>query len=79
MNLSTIVSKVTELVTEASGIRTRDTGGKVYALMCEIGGKTKSVQFTNRGLYGENRTSMYADWPKTELYIAAEIAKELRK
>ena len=79
MNTAHITRKVAELVPEAKDIRVRDTGQQIYALACELDGRTKSVQFNACGLYPPDLTRMWIDWPKSDLYIAAEIAKELRK
>ena len=79
MNLSVIAREVAKLVPCAKNVRTRDAGGHVHALVCEIDGKTHSVMFDATGLYGQSITGMFQDWPKSDLHIAAEIAKELRK
>ena len=79
MNVATIARKVQELVPCAKNVRTRDAGGHVHALVCEIDGKTCSVLFDATGLYGQSITGMFQDWPKSDLHIATEIAKELRK
>ena len=79
MNLSIIATKVSEMVPEAQNLRTRDTGGHVYAMVCEMDGRTRSVMFDSTGLYGQSITGMFQDWPKSDAHIAAEIAKELQK
>ena len=79
MNPAAIAAKVAELVPDAKDIRTRESGGHVYALICTMDGRMRSVQFDSSGLYGATVTGMFQDWPKSNLYIAAEIAKELRK
>jgi hypothetical protein len=78
VNVSTITAKVGELVPDAKDVRTRDTGQGIHALSCELHGKTKSVQFNGFGLYPPAATRMWGDWLKSDLYLAAEIAKELR-
>ena len=35
--------------------------------------------FDATGLYGQSITGMFQDWPKSDLHIATDIAKELRK
>lgn len=79
MNLHAIARKVQELVPGASDVETREQPGHVYALVCKLGGKTRSVLFDVTGLYGQSITGMFQDWPKSDLHIATEIAKELRK
>ena len=79
MNLAHITRTVAEMVPGAKNVRTRDAGGHVHALVCEIDGKTHSVMFDATGLYGQSITGMFQDWPKSDLHIATEIAKELRK
>jgi len=79
MNLAHITRTVADLVPCAKNVRTRDAGGHVHALVCEIDGKTHSVLFDATGLYGQSITGMFQDWPKSDLHIATEIAKELLK
>ena len=79
MNISHIEKSVQQMVPDAKDCRTRDTGGRVHAFICELHGRTKSVQFDGTGLYPPDPTRMWVDWPKSDLYIAAEIAKELNR
>ena len=79
MNPAAIIRIVAGLVPEATNIRTREQPGHVYALVCELSGKTRSVLFDSSGLYGQTVTGMFQDWPKSDAHIAAEIAKELQK
>ena len=73
MNLHAIARKVQDLVPAASDVETRQQPGHVYSLVCRMGGKTRSVQFDAAGLYPNNNT-----WAASDLWLAAEIAKELR-
>ena len=79
MNLATITKTVAELAPEAKDIRARDLGGAVYVLLAEVEGRMRAVQFARFGLYGDPVLALGLVWNKSDLQIAAEIAKELRK
>ena len=79
MNLSTITAKVSEFVPGARDVHCTDVGGGVWACIATIEGKARSVQFDRAGLYGVPQPGMWSQAPKSELWIASEIARELRK
>jgi len=79
MNLAQIERTVQQMVPDAKNLRTRDSGGNLHALICDLDGKTRSVQFDAAGIYPPDLSRMWVDWPKSDVYIAAEIAKELKK
>lgn len=74
MNLHAIARKVQDLVPAASEVETREQPGHVYSLVCRMGGRTRSVMFDASGLYPNSNTHAASD-----MALAAEIAKELRK
>lgn len=74
MNLSAIARMVADLVPGAADVETREQPGNVYSLVCRMGGRTRSVQFDAAGLYPNSNT-----WAASDLWLAAEIAKELKK
>lgn len=77
MNLHSIVKYVGDFVPAAKRIRATTSGG-LYVLRCEIGTRTHTVQFTDVGLYGEEPV-ISTDGARSEIHIASDIAKELRK
>ena len=79
MNVSTITAKVAEFVPGARDVHCTDVGGGVWACIATLDGKARTVQVDARGLYGVPQIGMYASWPKSEVWIAAEIARELKK
>ena len=79
MNLSTIRDTVAQLVPAAREIRFREMGSHVYALLCEIEGRMRSVMFTSYGLYGDGVATLavLGQWPKSDLHLAVQLAKAL--
>lgn len=79
MNLSTITTKVCEFVPSAKDVHCVDTGSGVWACIATVDGKARSVQFDRAGLYGVPQPGMWSLAPKSEIWIASQIAGELRK
>ncbi len=79
MNVHTITTKVAEFAPDAKDVHCVDAGRGVWACIATVNGKSRAVQFDAAGLYGQAQPGMYASWPKSELWIAAQIAQELRK
>ena len=78
MNIAAICRRVAELVPAARDISTRDMGKNVHALICTIDGRARCVQFWSMGVWGVMELG-WALWPKSDLAIAAEVAKELSR
>ena len=77
MNTTTIRTRVAELVPTAEDIATTYLGRGVYSLTCRIAGYRRAVLFDSTGIYGRLDLSGLGNWPKSDLALAAEIAKEL--
>ena len=78
MNISIITAKVAEFVDGAKDVRCNGPLRGVWECLATVDGKTKAVPFEPAGLYGVPRYGLYADAPKSELWLAAQIAKEMR-
>jgi hypothetical protein len=78
VNLTTITAKVAEFVPGAKDVHCVDAGGGVWACIATIEGKARSVQFDRAGLYGIPQPGMWSLAPKSEIWIAAQIAGELK-
>ncbi len=78
MNITAICRRVAELVPAAKDIQTRNMGKNVFAFICTIDGRQRCVQFWSAGIYGAQILEWVA-WPKSDLAIAGELAKELKK
>lgn len=78
MNLSAITTKVREFAPEAKDVRCVDAGRGVWNCVATVAAKTKAVPFTESGLYGVPQAGIWSDYPKSEVWLAAQIARELK-
>jgi hypothetical protein len=79
MNLSIINNKVAEFAPDANDIHCVDVGNGVWDCVATVEGKARSVQFDRAGLYGVPQPGLWSMAPKSEIWIASQIAQELRK
>ncbi len=77
MNLSTITTKVCEFAPDAKDVRCVDAGRGVWNCVATVNARTKAVPFTETGLYGVPTAGIWSDYPKSEVWLAAQIAREL--
>lgn len=77
MNTAAIATKVSEFAPGAHDVRCVDAGGGVWACIATVAGKARNVQFTQSGLYGVALYGIWSDYPKSEVWLAAQIAREL--
>jgi hypothetical protein len=75
MNLGLLLRHVGDFVPNAKSLRVETNIG-VHALFAVIAGKTRSVQFTAAGLYPDDSQTQEV---RSELNLASDIARELRK
>lgn len=76
MKLWTVTKYVADFLPTAKDVRGRDEGGGLFAVTCSINQFYRCVQFTAAGLMGEVEPT---DGERSELHLASDIARELRK
>lgn len=79
MNLTAIARHVAEFSPDAKDVQCREAWPGMWACIATFNGFPRSVMFDATGIYGTAVYSITTAPAKSEIVLASEIAKELRK